>query len=129
MTGIFVAFAAALLPVGKLADISNSGTLFAFFMVAVAVMILRLRDPNRARPFRTPIVWVIGPVAAFGCVFLFWNLPLESKLVLPIWGGIGLVFYYAYGYRKSHVGRGLVEVHEEDSDAPGSSLPPMPGMD
>ncbi len=117
-TGVFVAIAAALLPVGQLADISNSGTLFAFFMVAVAVMILRVRDPNRVRPFRTPLVWVIGPVAAGGCVFLFFNLPFEAKMVLPVWGAIGLVFYYAYGYRKSHVGRGLVEVHEMDKDAP-----------
>ena len=98
-------------------EIAQHG-LLAVFLVADNVNAVN----NRARPFRTPIVWVIGPVAAFGCVFLFWNLPLESKLVLPIWGGIGLVFYYAYGYRKSHVGRGLVEVHEEDSDAPGSSL-------
>ncbi|QIK78771.1 amino acid permease [Sphingomonas piscis] len=126
VTGIFVAIAAALLPVGQLADISNSGTLFAFFMVAIAVMILRVRDPNRVRPFRTPLVWVIGPVAAAGCVFLFWNLPVEAKLVLPIWGFVGLLFYFLYGYRKSHVGRGLVEVHEtEVSDLE----PPVPGVD
>jgi APA family basic amino acid/polyamine antiporter len=111
-TGIFVAFAAALLPVGQLADISNSGTLFAFFMVALAVMILRVRDPGRTRPFRTPLVWVTGPIAAVGCVFLYFNLPISSILVLPIWGGIGLVVYFAYGYRKSHVGRGLAEAHE-----------------
>lgn len=124
-TGIFVAFAAALLPVGELADISNSGTLFAFFMVAVAVMILRLRDPGRTRPFRTPLLWLTGPIAAAGCVFLYFNLPLSSILVLPIWGGIGLVFYYAYGYRKSHVGLGRSEVHELDADVPPSSVPPI----
>jgi APA family basic amino acid/polyamine antiporter len=125
VTGIFVAFAAALLPVGQLADISNSGTLFAFFMVALAVMILRVRDPGRTRPFRTPIVWVTGPIAAAGCVFLYFNLPLSSILVLPIWGGIGLVVYFSYGYRKSHVGRGLTEVHELDADIPPSSVPPI----
>lgn len=125
VTGVFVAIAAALLPVGQLADISNSGTLFAFFMVAVAVMLLRLRDPNRVRPFRTPLVWVIGPVAAAGCVFLFFNLPFEAMIVLPIWGAIGLFFYFAYGYRKSHVGRGLVEVHEIDADAPPMPVPPV----
>jgi basic amino acid/polyamine antiporter, APA family len=127
ITGIGVAIAAALLPVGKLADISNSGTLFAFFMVAVAVMILRVRDPHRARPFRTPLVWLVGPSAAAGCVFLFVNLPFDAMIVLPIWGAIGLVFYFLYGYRKSHVGRGLVEVHEEDADAPPQPVPPLPG--
>ncbi len=125
VTGIFVAFAAALLPVGQLADISNSGTLFAFLMVAVAVMILRWRDPGRKRPFRTPLIWVTGPIAAAGCVFLYANLPISSILVLPVWGGIGLVFYFAYGYRKSHVGRGLTEVHELDADLPPGPVPPI----
>ena len=129
VTGVFVAVAAALLPVGQLADISNSGTLFAFFMVSVAVLILRLREPNRARPFRTPMVWVVGPIAMVGCLVLFWFLPVDAKLVLPIWGAIGLVFYFLYGYRKSHVGRGLVEVHESDRDAPPGSVPPVPGAD
>lgn len=127
ITGIAVAIAAALLPVGKLADISNSGTLFAFFMVAVAVMILRVRDPNRVRPFRTPLIWLVGPLAAVGCVFLFVNLPFDAMIVLPVWGAIGLVCYFLYGYRMSHVGRGLVEVHEEDPDVPPQPVPPLPG--
>ncbi len=127
VTGVFVAFGAALLPVGQLADISNSGTLFAFFMVSVAVMILRVRDPNRARPFRTPLVWVVAPVSAAGCVILFWFLPFDAKMVLPVWGAIGLLFYFLYGYRKSHVGRGIVEVHEDDSDTPPQPVAPLPG--
>jgi APA family basic amino acid/polyamine antiporter len=125
ITGVFVAIAAAFLPVGQLADISNSGTLFAFFMVSISVLVLRVKDPTRARPFRTPLVWVIAPIAAVGCVGLYWNLPLEAKLVLPVWGAIGLVIYAAYGYRKSHVGRGMVEVHESDSDLPPQPIPPI----
>ena len=128
ITGIAVAIAAALLPVGQLADISNSGTLFAFFMVAIAVMVLRLRDPSRHRPFRTPLIWAVGPIALVGCVFLYWNLPFDAKMVLPVWGGLGLVCYFLYGYRKSHVGRGIVEVHEDDPDAPPQPVPPVPGM-
>src|SRR5690606_9232064 len=125
ITGVAVALFAAFLPVGQLADISNSGTLFAFFMVAIAVMILRRTQPDRHRPFRTPFVWVVAPLAVVGTVGLYLNLPVESKLVLPIWGAIGLVVYFLYGYRKSHVGRGLIEVHEEDSDAPPPPLPPI----
>lgn len=125
ITGVFVAIAAALLPVGQLADISNSGTLFAFFMVALAVMILRLRDPKRTRPFRTPFVWVVAPIAALGCLFLFFNLPIEAMLVLPVWGVIGLVVYFSYGYRKSYVGRGIIDVHEEDDDVPPQPVPPV----
>jgi APA family basic amino acid/polyamine antiporter len=108
LTGIAVTLAAAFLPVGKLADISNSGTLFAFLVVALAVMILRVRDPGRHRPFTTPGVWVVGPLAVLGCLILFLYLPLEAKLVFPVWGGVGLVFYFLYGYRHSHVGLGLV---------------------
>jgi APA family basic amino acid/polyamine antiporter len=122
-----VAIAGALFPVGQLADISNSGTLFAFFMVSLAVMILRVKDPKRHRPFRTPLVWIIAPISAAGCVFLFWNLPHDAKMVLPIWGGVGLVVYFLYGIRKSHVGRGLVDVPELAADAPPGPVPPMPG--
>lgn len=126
-TGIAVATAGALFPVGQLADISNSGTLFAFFMVSVAVLMLRVKDPSRHRPFRTPLVWIMAPLAAAGCAFLFWNLPHDAKMVLPIWGGIGLVVYLLYGIHKSHVGRGIVEVPETDPDAPQQPVPPMPG--
>ncbi len=127
VTGIFVAIGAALLPVGQLADISNSGTLFAFFMVSIAVLVLRVRDPNRQRPFRTPAVWVVAPLAAFGCLFLFSNLPVDAQLVLPVWGGLGLVLYFLYGYRKSHVARGVIETHEQDEDIPPQPVPPLPG--
>lgn len=107
VTGLGVMAAAAFLPVGKLADISNSGTLFAFMVVAFTVMILRIKDKSRVRPFRTPIVWLIGPLAILGCITLFFFLPADAKLVFPIWSGIGLIFYFLYGYRKSHVGRGV----------------------
>jgi basic amino acid/polyamine antiporter, APA family len=126
ITGVCVAIGAAFFPVGQLADISNSGTLFAFFMVAIAVMVLRRTDPGRHRPFRTPAVWIIAPVAMAGCVGLYLFLPFNAMMVLPIWGGIGLVLYFIYGYRKSHVGRGIIEVHEDDMDAPPQPVPPMP---
>ncbi len=64
-----------------------------------------------------------GTLAMAGCAGLYFNLPLDAMLVLPIWGAIGLVVYYLYGYRKSHVGRGLIELHEADPDAPP---PPVP---
>ncbi|WP_106638576.1 amino acid permease [Allosphingosinicella vermicomposti] len=114
ITGGIVAFAAAFLPVGQLADIANAGTLYAFMMVAIAVMLLRKSEPNRPRKFRTPALWLLGPLTIVGCIFLFLNLPLEAMLVLPVWGAIGLVIYYAYSYRNSHLGRGLIEVHETE---------------
>jgi APA family basic amino acid/polyamine antiporter len=128
ITGVAVAFFAAFLPVGKLADISNSGTLFAFFMVAIAVLILRIKEPGRHRPFRTPLVWVVAPLAILGTLGLYMNLPFDAKMVLPLWGAVGLVLYFLYGYRKSHVGRGIVDVHEDDSDAPPPPVPPVPSF-
>ncbi|WP_380873011.1 amino acid transporter [Sphingomonas sp. DBB INV C78] len=121
ITGIGVTLAAAFLPVGKLADIANAGTLAAFLAVAVCVVVLRRREPNRHRPFRTPALWLVAPATVIGCVGLYLSLPFEAQMVLPVWGGVGLLLYFAYGYRASHVGRGLVEVHETDADAP---LPP-----
>jgi len=127
ITGVFVAFFAALFPVGALADISNSGTLFAFAMVAIAVLVLRKRDPNRARPFRTPAVMVVAPLAAVGCLYLFWSLSAYTKLLFVGWAAVGLLVYFGYSRSRSHVGLGKVEVHEEDADAPQQPVPPLPG--
>ena len=124
-TGVFVALFAALFPVGKLADISNSGTLFAFFTVAVGVMILRRTNPDRKRPFRTPVYFLVCPLAAAGCVFLFFQLSGYTELMFLGWTLIGLVVYFLYSRRRSHVGQGLFEVHELDSDLPPTSVPPI----
>jgi APA family basic amino acid/polyamine antiporter len=125
ITGSVVAVFAAFLPVGQLADISNSGTLFAFFMVAIAVLILRRTQPDRHRPFRTPLVWIVAPLAILGTLGLYLNLPTEAKLVLPVWGAIGLIVYFLYSRRHSHVGRGIIDVHEDDPDAPPQPVPPI----
>lgn len=121
VTGFCATVAAAVLPVGRLADYSNSGTLFAFTMVAISVMVLRRTAPDRPRPFRTPALWIIAPLTIIGCLGLYASLPLTAILVLPVWGGIGLVVYFLYGRRHSHVGRGLIEGNVEDQ-------PPIPGV-
>src|SRR5205085_11811140 len=107
---------------------SNAGTLFAFAAVSLGVMILRRKDPGRHRPFRTPAIWIVAPVSIAGCALLFVNLNVESKLLFLAWAAIGLVIYFLYGYRHSHVGRGIVDVPELAADAPGSvGIAPMPG--
>jgi APA family basic amino acid/polyamine antiporter len=118
ITGISVAVGAAFFPVGQLADFSNSGTLFGFAVVALAVLVMRYTQPHRYRPFRAPILWLFSPLATLGCVVLFFFLPWQAKLLFPIWSGIGLLFYFAYGYRHSHVGRGVMETPETAPDAP-----------
>ena len=107
ITGIFVAFFAAVFPVDILADISNAGTLFAFFMVAVGVMILRRTEPGRVRPFRTPLIWIVGPLAMAGCVLLFFSLGWNPTIkFFCAWAVVGLIVYFAYARRRSHLAPG-----------------------
>ena len=126
IVGVIIAFLAALLPVGQLADIANAGTLYAFLMVAIAVWMLRYRDPNRPRAFRVPALPLVALLTVGGCLFLFFNLPTEAMLGLLIWSTIGILTYALYGYRKSHLGRGLIEVHEPEIH---DIEPPIPGVD
>ncbi len=107
ITGIFVAFFAALFPVGVLAEISNAGTLFAFTAVAIGVMVLRKTDPNRPRPFKTPLIWIVGPLAVAGCVLLFFSLGWNPTIkFFCFWAALGLVLYFAYARRRSHLAPG-----------------------
>jgi len=110
ITGVFVALFAALFPVGVLADITNSGTLFAFMMVSIGVMVLRVKQPNRPRPFRTPLVWLVCPLAVLGCLLLFANLSIKTIVVFFGWAAGGLVIYALYGRRKSLLANGTEQV-------------------
>ena len=101
ITGIAVTIFAAFFPVGVLADISNSGTLFAFLTVSVGVMVLRVRDPGRHRPFRMPLIWLVGPLAFIGCAFLLFSLPMKTQITFLQWTAAGLLIYFLYGFRKS----------------------------
>lgn len=103
VTGAAVALFAALFPVGTLADISNSGTLFAFFMVALGVMVLRRREPGRHRPFRTPMIWLVGPTAMAGCALLFVSLGWGTIRLFLAWATIGLILYFGYARQRSHL--------------------------
>ncbi len=125
ITGIFVAFFAAFFPVGALADISNAGTLFAFAMVSIAVMVLRRTDASRVRPFRTPLVNVVAPLSILGCLYLFFSLSGYTLALFVGWAGLGLIVYFLYSRSRSHVGLGLTEVHELDADVPPTSVPPL----
>lgn len=122
ITGAAVSVFAAMFPVGILADISNSGTLFAFMMVAIGVMILRVKQPARHRPFRTPFAWVVCPAAILGCLLLFANLSVYTVSLFFGWAIIGLVVYYLYGHKKSHLANGT------EPAAHGDSLPPVPAF-
>jgi APA family basic amino acid/polyamine antiporter len=105
-TGLVVALLAAVLKLDQIALLANAGTLCAFVAVAASMLVLRVRDPGRPRPFRTPLPWVVGPVCIAGCLYLFLNgLPTFTQWWFVIWNGIGLVLYLAYGAWRSRLAR------------------------
>lgn len=103
--GVIVAVLAGFIPLAELAELVNIGTLFAFLVVSVGVMILRNTRPDLPRAFRTPWVPVIPILSVLACLFVMINLPVETWLRFLAWMGIGIVIYAAYGYRQSRLGR------------------------
>jgi APA family basic amino acid/polyamine antiporter len=103
LTGVFVAFFSAIANIDVIIELTNIGTLFAFVLVCIGILILRKREPNRPRKFRVPFVpWT--PLLGIGmCVFLMAGLPLATWLRFVAWLLAGLVIYFAYGARRSRL--------------------------
>jgi APA family basic amino acid/polyamine antiporter len=125
LTGIFVVLFAGFFPVGMLADVSNSGTLFAFAAVSIAVMVLRKTDPARHRPFRTPAIMVVAPISIVGCIYLFFSLSLATIELFVGWAAVGLIVYFLYSRGHSNLGRGIIDTAEVE--AYDDLNPPVPG--
>ena len=104
IAGLFVGIPAGIFDIGTLADLSNIGTLFAFVLVSLAVLILRRTQPNRPRAFRVPLVWLVAPLSVFFCLILMAGLPLENWIRFIVWLAIGLVIYFTYSRRHSTLG-------------------------
>ncbi|HBK45364.1 MAG TPA: amino acid permease [Xanthomonadaceae bacterium] len=104
-TAILVAALAGVARLDEIAALANAGTLAAFTAVAACLLVLRRREPNRVRTFRTPLAWIVGPVAILGCLYLFWSLPTRTQLWFCAWNVLGVIAYLAYGRRNSLLGR------------------------
>ena len=104
-TAILVAALAGVARLDEIAALANAGTLVAFIAVSVCLLVLRKREPGRARGFRTPLAWVVAPLAIAGCAYLFWSLPQRTQLYFLAWNVLGFVLYVAYARRNSLLGR------------------------
>src|SRR5437763_325381 len=104
ITGIFVGVAALFSSLDAMVDLTNIGTLFAFLLVCIGIIILRVKDPHRERSFRVPGgTWFLPVLGGLSCIFLAKYLPKESWYRFGIWLLVGMVVYLSYGYRHSRL--------------------------
>ena len=102
-TGVAVAFFSAIANINEIVELTNIGTLFAFVLVCVGVIILRYREPDRPRAFRVPFVPIVPLLGIASCLYLMLGLPWVTWLRFGVWLLVGLLLYLLYGYRKSRL--------------------------
>jgi APA family basic amino acid/polyamine antiporter len=103
VTGIGVAIFSALLTVREAGSLVSIGTLLAFVIVSIGIMVLRVREPNLPRAFKTPVWWLVAPLGALSALYLMISLPWRTWERLIIWFVIGIVIYVVYGVRHSRL--------------------------
>jgi APA family basic amino acid/polyamine antiporter len=105
MTGVVVGLASTVLGRDETYDLTNIGTLFAFLIVCLGVLALRIKEPERPRPFRVPLVWVVAPLGALSCLYVMTGLPRTAWVRFGVWMLMGVAFYYLYGFRHSKLAK------------------------
>jgi basic amino acid/polyamine antiporter, APA family len=110
LTGVAVGVCAMFTSIDEMVDLTNIGTLFAFILVCVGILILRKREPNRPRAFKTPWSPVTPILGVISCIYLMLGLPWITWLRFGLWLIVGMAVYFSYGFRRSrlHVGTGQI---------------------
>ncbi|MCC7009892.1 MAG: amino acid permease [Acidobacteria bacterium] len=103
LTGVVVALGSLVADENEIYDLTNIGTLTAFAIVCGGVLVLRVRRPDLARPFRVPFVWPVALAGAAACLYVMKGLPPTAWIRFGIWLAVGLVVYFAYGARRSRL--------------------------
>ena len=106
---IFVSVIAGVFPIGMIAEMANIGTLSAFLIASIGVMVLRKTEPDLKRNFKCPAVWLIAPLAVLSCGYLMANLPLATWHRFGFWILFGLCVYFGYSRAHSVIGRRAAE--------------------
>ncbi len=101
LTGLLMCVVAGFTPITTLEEMVNIGTLFAFVVVCASVLLLRINRPEAPRPFRCPALFIVAPLGVAVNFLLMLFLPIETWIRLLVWLGLGLVIYFAFGYRYS----------------------------
>jgi APA family basic amino acid/polyamine antiporter len=104
-TGLVVAIFSALFTVREAGSLVSIGTLLAFVIVSIGVLVLRVREPNLPRRFKTPCVWLVAPLGAFSALYLMWFLPWRTWERLIFWFVLGMIIYFLYGVRRSNLAK------------------------
>jgi APA family basic amino acid/polyamine antiporter len=103
VTGLVVAVGALFMDENEIYDLTNIGTLSAFAIVCIGVLVLRRTDPDRPRPFRVPALPLVSIAGAAACVYVMFGLPRHAWERFGIWLVLGLVIYFAYGFSHSRL--------------------------
>ena len=103
ITGVFVCGFALLVSIGTVAELTNIGTLFAFAIVSIGVLILRKTNPEAKRGFKVPFIHILSPISVLMCTYLMYSLPVMTWIRFLVWLDIGIVIYFFYGHSRSKI--------------------------